>query len=121
MRHMRSVALGVVLFTTGVGTGHAGCDNSALNGVYPFAASGYTLGIYDSSGTLQYLSAPQPLSSVGQYIFDGQGGFTRVDFNVGNGFRSTRHPRQSVRLASEPTRPALTQLPRIAKDVYRGR
>ena len=34
---------------------------------------------------LQHLNPPQPLSSVGQYTFDGQGNFTRVDFNVGNG------------------------------------
>ena len=63
----------------------ANCANSSLNGVYPFTATGYTLGIYDTSGTLHYLSPPQPLSSVGQYTFDGQGNFTRVDFNVGNG------------------------------------
>ena len=37
------------------------------------------------AGVLQHLNPPQPLSSVGQYTFDGQGNFTRVDFNVGNG------------------------------------
>ena len=63
----------------------ANCDNSSLNGVYPFTATGYTLGIYDASGVLHYLTPAQPLSSVGQYTFDGQGNFTRVDFNVGNG------------------------------------
>jgi hypothetical protein len=66
-------------------TAFADCDNGSLSGVYPFTASGYTVGIYDTSGTLHYLSPPQPLSSVGQYTFDGQGNFTRVDFNVGNG------------------------------------
>ncbi|HET7882516.1 MAG TPA: hypothetical protein VFL55_16645, partial [Acetobacteraceae bacterium] len=65
--------------------GHADCDNSSLHGIYPFTASGFTMGIYDSSGTLHYLNPPQPLSSVGQYTFDGRGTFTRVDFNVGNG------------------------------------
>jgi hypothetical protein len=65
--------------------GIAGCSNASLRGVYPFTASGYTMGIYDSSNVLHYLSPPEPLSSVGQYTFDGQGNFTRVDFNVGNG------------------------------------
>jgi hypothetical protein len=63
----------------------ATCSNASLQGIYPFTASGYTMGIYDSSGVLHYLSPPEPLSSVGQYTFDGQGNFTRVDFNVGNG------------------------------------
>jgi hypothetical protein len=65
----------------GIGT----CSNASLRGVYPFTTSGYTMGIYDSSGVLHYLSPPQPVSSVGQYTFDGRGNFTRVDFNVGNG------------------------------------
>ncbi len=63
------------------------CDNSSLSGVLPvhrqrLHGRKYT----NSSGTLHYLSPPQPLSSVGQFhTFDGQGSFTRVDFNVGNG------------------------------------
>ena len=68
----------------GMGTSHA-CDNSSLNGVYPFTTSGFTMGIYDAAGVLHYLDPMQPLSSVGQYTFDGNGNFTRVDFNVGNG------------------------------------
>jgi hypothetical protein len=79
------VILGCVWFSLSAGTSYANCDNSSLNGVYPFTASGYTMGIYDSSGTLHYLNPPQPISSVGQYAFDGQGNFTRVDYNVGNG------------------------------------
>ena len=55
------------------------------SGYYPFVANGFTVGIYNSSGVLQRLTPPQPLSSVGQFTFDGQGTFTRVDFNVGNG------------------------------------
>ena len=65
--------------------GQANCDNSSLSGVYPFVASGLTVGIYDSSNVLHPLTPPQPLSSVGQYTFDGQGNFTRIDYNVGNG------------------------------------
>ena len=64
--------------------------NSSLNGVYPFTASGFTVGIFDSTGTLQYLTPPQPFSSVGQYTFDGQGNFTRVDYNVSNGIPANK-------------------------------
>ena len=86
MSHLRAILLGCVplLFTAGTSFAQ-GCGNGSLNGVYPFTASGFTMGIYDSTGTLQYLNPPQPLSSVGQYTFDGQGNFTRVDYNVGNG------------------------------------
>jgi hypothetical protein len=85
MLRLPIVIIGCVSCFLSGGISYAGCDNSSLNGVYPFTASGYTVGIYDSSGTLQYLDPPQPLSSVGQYTFDGQGSFTRVDYNVGNG------------------------------------
>jgi hypothetical protein len=84
MSHLRCVMLGCVPFLLSAGTSLA-CDNSSLNGVYPFTTSGFTMGIYDSAGVLQYLNPPQPVSSVGQYTFDGYGNFTRVDYNVGNG------------------------------------
>ncbi|MGA8198278.1 MAG: hypothetical protein WB902_33500 [Acetobacteraceae bacterium] len=77
--------IGYASFLVGTGTCYAHCDNGSLNGVYPFTTSGFTVGIYDAAGTLHNLNPPQPLSSVGQYTFDGQGTFTRVDFNVGNG------------------------------------
>ena len=84
MSHLRGVMLGCMPFLLSAGTGLA-CDNSSLNGVYPFTASGFTMGIYDSADVLHYLDPPQPLSSVGQYTFDGRGNFIRVDFPVGNG------------------------------------
>jgi hypothetical protein len=85
MSNVRNIVLASALLMAGTMPGQANCDNSSLNGVYPFTASGFTVGIYDSTGTLQHLTPPQPLSSVGQYTFDGQGNFTRVDYNVGNG------------------------------------
>jgi hypothetical protein len=85
MLRVATIIFGCVSFLLSAGPSHADCDNNSLNGVYPFTASGFTMGIYDSTGTLHYLNPPQPLSSVGQYTFDGQGNFTRVDFNVGNG------------------------------------
>jgi hypothetical protein len=85
MLPLRTIMIGYASFLLGAGTCYAHCDNGSLNGVYPFTTSGFTVGIYDSSGTLHNLNPPQPLSSVGQYTFDGQGTFTRVDFNVGNG------------------------------------
>jgi hypothetical protein len=85
MSRRKIVTLGCIASILGAGTSHANCDNSSLNGVYPFTVSGFTMGIYDGSGVLHYLNPMQPISSVGQYTFDGQGNFTRVDFNVGNG------------------------------------
>jgi hypothetical protein len=85
MLRVGTAILGCISFFLGTGSSYANCDNSSLNGVYPFTANGFTVGIYDSAGVLQHLDPPQPLSSVGQYTSDGQGNFTRVDFNVGNG------------------------------------
>ena len=95
MSHLRGVMLGCVPFLLSAGTSLA-CDNSSLNGVYPFTASGFTMGIYDAANVLHYLDPPQPLSSVGQYTFDGQGNFTRVDFNVGNGVPVNNAPSTPV-------------------------
>jgi hypothetical protein len=84
--HATTIALACVASLWGIRTSYAqSCSNASLNGVYPFTSSGYTMGIYDANGTLQYLNPPEPLSAVGQFTFDGQGNFTRVDFPVGNG------------------------------------
>jgi len=85
MLNVRNIVLASALLMAGTIPGQANCDNSSLSGVYPFVASGLTVGIYDSSNVLHPLTPPQPLSSVGQYTFDGQGNFTRIDYNVGNG------------------------------------
>ena len=85
MLNVRTVLLAGTVLMSGATQGYAECDNSSLSGVYPFVASGYTVGIYDSARVLQRLTPPAPLSSVGQFTFDGKGTFTRVDFNVGNG------------------------------------
>lgn len=85
MLNVRNIVLAWALLTWGLTPSYANCDNSSLSGVYAFTTSGFTVGIYDSANELHPLTPPQPLSSVGQYTFDGQGNFTRVDFNVGNG------------------------------------
>jgi hypothetical protein len=79
-----------------------------------FTASGITVGIYDSAGVLQCLNQPQPLSSVGQYTFDGQGSFTRVDFNVGASL-STTPPRRSMGQAFAPAGPVRIPSARTAQ------
>jgi hypothetical protein len=83
--NLRNIVLAGAVLMAGTAPGYANCDNSSLSGVYPFKASGFTVGIYDTANVLHPLTPPQPLSSVGQYTFDGQGNFTRVDYNVGNG------------------------------------
>ena len=86
MSRMKIATLGCIASLLGAGTSHAqSCSNASLNGVYPFTVSGFLMGIYDSSGVLQYLKPMQPFSVVGQYTFDGQGNFTRVDYSVANG------------------------------------
>jgi hypothetical protein len=85
---MKIVTLGCIASILGAGSSHANCDNSSLNGVYPFTTSGFLMGIYDSSEVVHYLNPMQPFSVVGQYTFDGQGNFTRVDYGVANGIPS---------------------------------
>ena len=80
------IVVACITSLVGVGTSYAqSCSNASLSGVYPFTASGFSMGIYDAAGTVHYFSPPQPFSSIGQYTFDGQGTFTRVDFPVANG------------------------------------
>ena len=86
MSHLRAILLGcVALVLTGGASYAQGCSVASLSGVYPFTASGYILGVFDSSGTLQYSNPALPFSVIGQYTFDGQGNFTRVDYGVTNG------------------------------------
>jgi hypothetical protein len=80
-----TVILGYVWCFISAGASYANCDNGSLNGVYPFTTSGYIVGVFDSSGVLHYLNPAQPLSAIGQYSFNGEGTFTRIDFNVTNG------------------------------------
>src|SRR3984957_18513589 len=85
MLNARNILLAGAVLLAGTAPVYANCDNGSLSGVYAFTTSGFTVGIYDSANVLHPLTPPQPLSSVGQYTFDGQGNFTRVDFNVGDG------------------------------------
>jgi hypothetical protein len=85
MSRTGTIILGCIGFCLSGQASYANCDNGSLNGVYPFTTSGQIVGVFDSSGVLHYLNPAQPLSAVGQYSFDGQGTFTRVDFNVTNG------------------------------------
>jgi hypothetical protein len=74
-------------FMIGFTEAHANsaCDINSLEGQYAFKAQGETVGVFDTSGTLHPLASPQLISSIGQFTFDGQGGFTRIDFAVNNG------------------------------------
>ena len=108
MSHLRAILLGCVPLLFIAGTSFAqGCGNGSLNGVYPFTASGFTMGIYDLHW---HAPIPKPAAAVvvgGQrYTFDGQGNFTRVDYNVGNGIPAQHsvHPGQWVRLSHGPDR-----------------
>ena len=65
------------------------CDNSSLQGQYAFRAQGATVGVLNSSGVLHPFASPQLLNAVGQFMFDGEGSFTRVDFPMGNGVPQT--------------------------------
>jgi hypothetical protein len=86
MSHLRAILLGCVPLLFTAGTSYAqGCSVASLSGVYPFTATGFILGVFDSSGTLQYSTPALPFSVIGQYTFDGQGNFTRVDYGVTNG------------------------------------
>jgi hypothetical protein len=61
------------------------CDNSSLSGSYSFRVEGANLGLLDSSDVFHPFKSPEPFSGVGQYMFDGDGNFTRTDYNTGLG------------------------------------
>jgi hypothetical protein len=65
------------------------CDNSSLQGQYVFRAAGATVGVLDTSGALHPFTSPQLINAVGEFTFDGNGSFTRLDFPMGNGTPQT--------------------------------
>jgi hypothetical protein len=80
-----TVALLVVAVTGTPAIAGGSCDNSSLVGSYAFHVQGANLGLLDASNTLHLFKEPEPFAGVGEYTFDGNGGFTRVDYNVGLG------------------------------------
>jgi hypothetical protein len=73
------------LFITSHAFADGGCDNGSLAGSYSFRVEGANLGLLDSSNVFHPFKSPEPFAGVGQYMFDGEGGFTRTDYNVGLG------------------------------------
>ena len=83
------VALSGLLICSAEAHADRSCDNSSLQGQYAFRAQGATVGVLNSSGMLHPFTSPQLLNAVGQFMFDGNGSFTRVDFPMGNGVPQT--------------------------------
>jgi hypothetical protein len=79
------IALAGLLVGASGANAKANCDNNSLQGEYAFKAQGANVGVLDSSGALHPFASPQLLNAVGQFMFDGNGSFTRVDFAIGNG------------------------------------
>ena len=73
------------LFITSHAFADGTCDNHSLAGSYSFRVEGANLGLLDSSSVFHPFKSPEPFAGVGQYMFDGEGGFTRTDYNVGLG------------------------------------
>jgi hypothetical protein len=67
------------------GTSYAGCDTGSLSGSYAFRVAGENLGLLDSSNAIHVFQRPEQFAGVGEYTFDGNGGFTRTDWNTGLG------------------------------------
>jgi hypothetical protein len=61
------------------------CDVGSLSGSYVFRVAGANLGLLDAANTLHPFTSPEPFGGVGEYTFDGNGGFTRIDWNTGLG------------------------------------
>lgn len=64
------------------------CSNRSLQGQYAFNVQGANVGVYDATGSLHPFAAPLLVTGVGQFTFDGNGSFTRIDYNMGNGVPS---------------------------------
>lgn len=71
-----AVALSIPLTAVAQASDNDGCTNATLNGDYAFRVSGQIL----PSG-----AAPIARDGVAMMQFDGQGGFTQVDFMMSNG------------------------------------
>ena len=67
------------------------CDNGSLQGTYAVKAQGEVLGTLDAAG-LHPFAAPQPLNSIAQVTFFGNGTLTRQDFAVANGVPQVAQP-----------------------------
>jgi hypothetical protein len=88
MSNVKAIGVGAVILVymlIGIGGATANCDNSSLSGSYSLRVNGFAVGVFDSSGTLHSYAALQPITIVGQAIFDGSGSFTRVDYAMQNG------------------------------------
>jgi hypothetical protein len=107
------IALAGLLVGASGSNAKANCDNNSLQGEYAFKAQGAILGVVDSSGVLQPFASPQQLNAVGQFMFDGNGSFTRVDFAVSNG---TPQINASTPLTDDGFRTGQTGTYRVADD-----
>lgn len=74
-----------VLISGGVAQAANSCSNNSLQGQYAFKVVGVNVGVYDQVGVLHPFASPLMVTAVGQFTFDGEGSFKRVDFNVSNG------------------------------------
>ena len=85
LRTLPTMALLAVAVTGTPAIAAGACDNSSLAGSYAFHAEGQNLGLLDPSNAFHPFKAPEPFAGVGEYMFDGNGNFTRVDYNTGLG------------------------------------
>ncbi|WP_428485008.1 hypothetical protein [Rhodopila sp.] len=74
-----------LLFAAGHSFAAGTCDNNSLKGSYSFRVQGANLGLLDSANVFHPFTSPEPFAGIGQYMFDGEGSFTRTDYNVGLG------------------------------------
>lgn len=79
------------------------CDNGSLQGNYAVKAQGEVLGTLDAAG-LHPFAAPQPINSIAQVTFFGNGTLTREDFTVANGAPQVAQPPNNGPVASASTR-----------------
>jgi hypothetical protein len=70
------------------------CDNGSLLGQYASRAHGATVRVLDASNTLHAFASPLLLNAIGQFMFNGDGTFTRLDFTIADG---TPQPSPNVR------------------------
>jgi len=85
LRTLPTMALLAVAVTAAPAIAAGVCDSSSLEGSYAFRVAGENLGLLDASGAFHPFKMPAPFAAVGEYTFDGNGSFTRVDYNVALG------------------------------------
>src|ERR1700751_4815471 len=91
MKHVSPFVVLAGLFFPALAQAQPSCSNRSLQGDYAFKAQGEVVGTLDTAGVHPF-PAPQPINSIAQVTFYGNGTLERLDFTVANGAPQVAQP-----------------------------